>query len=270
MSKCKVSVILPTYNRSDFILDSILSVLEQSFGNFEIIVVDDGSDDNTESVVNSIDDDRVRYIKNEQNIGIVRSLNRGIDLAEGEYIARIDDQDKWIDEYKLEKQVDFLKSHPDHVLVGTGGIVNDINNNELFRYTKPQNDKKIRENILLKNCFIHVSTIFRKRAFWEAGGYDESEQFVEDYGLWLRMGAVGKMANIQTYSVSYISDSDGISTQKKVQQFKKNFKLIRGHKKNYPNYLKGLFRNSIRLVIYGYLDFKFLRSLTSKFNKSFS
>jgi len=55
-----------------------------------------------------------------------------------------------------------------------------------------------------------------------------------------------------------------------VQQFKKNFKLIRGHKKNYPNYLKGLFRNSIRLVIYGYLDFKFLRSLTSKFNKSFS
>lgn len=266
MNNPKVSTVLPTYNRCKFIEQSILSVLNQTFQDLEIIVVDDGSEDNTESVVKSIKDNRIKYIKNEENTGVTKSLNRGIREASGEYIARIDDQDEWIDKRKLEKQVDFLDSDKDNVLIGTGAVVSNVSGSEVFRYLKPVKDQDIRSNMLLKNCFIHPSVVFSKKAFLKVGGYNNKIKVGQDYDLWLRLGKVGKMANLPDYSINYVSDDQSVSNKRKVEQIKQNFSLIKRHKEDYPNYGIALVRNLSRLIIYGYLDFSFIKKITSKFN----
>src|SRR3990167_5227886 len=106
-----VSIILPTHNRSSLIGGSIESVLSQTFRDFELVVVNDGSTDNTRKVVDdfSMRDFRVRQVVNKTNLGLVGSLNKGVENAKGKYIARIDDDDRWCDKEKLEKQITFLE-----------------------------------------------------------------------------------------------------------------------------------------------------------------
>ena len=104
---------MSTYNDSGYIGKAIKSVLSQSYDNFEFIIIDDSSQDNTEEIVKGFDDGRIIYIKNEENKGLLFNLNKGINLAQGEYIARIDSDDWWIDKEKLKKQVDFLDNNTD-------------------------------------------------------------------------------------------------------------------------------------------------------------
>jgi glycosyltransferase involved in cell wall biosynthesis len=106
-----VSVILPTYNRVKYIRKAIESVLGQTYRNLELIIINDGSNDKTSKVIYGFakKDQRVKTIKNETNIGLVKSLNKGITKSKGKYIARIDDDDVWSDKQKLEKQIEFLE-----------------------------------------------------------------------------------------------------------------------------------------------------------------
>src|SRR3990167_10836604 len=103
-----VSVILPTYNRSEYLGRAIESVLNQNYNNFELIIIDDSSTDKTSEVILKYKDSRIRVVKNQENIGFVKSLNKGIKQANGKYIARLDDDDFWTSPDKLEKQVAFL------------------------------------------------------------------------------------------------------------------------------------------------------------------
>ena len=266
MQKPKVSVLLPTYNGARFITKAIESVLKQSFNDFELIVINDGSSDYTPKIVEEFvhKDSRVVFAKNGENLGIQKTLNKGLGLAKGEYIARVDDDDEWVDRNKLSEQVAFLNENPEHVLVGTGVIMVDENRNELFRFLQPTQDKLIRSRILFKSCFTHSSVLFRKESIMNFGGYseDEKHRHVEDYYLWLQLGNVGKLYNLPTYGIKFMLRGEAISARHKKEQFKKNIGLVKTFRHDYPHYLKALLFGYVRYftyAIYKVLPSRFLK-----------
>lgn len=263
-----VSVLLPTHNGSRFITKSIRSVLSQKFDALELVVIDDGSTDSTAQIVKEFADrdNRVVLVLNKKNMGIQKSLNRGLGVAKGKYIARIDDDDTWAYKDKLDEQVRLLNAHPDYVLVGTGTIVVDDEGHELFRFLNKETDEVIRSSMLGRNCFTHSSVIFRKDAAMRFGGYSEEEDVlhVEDYDLWLKLGTVGKMVNLQTYGVVFTLRPDNISSRNKIEQFRKDILLAREHKEYYPHYWWSLLRNYARVAVYGIFDILPLAALKTR------
>ena len=266
MQKQKVSVLLPTYNGGKFITKAIESVLKQSFNDLELIVIDDGSSDYTSKIVEEFahKDGRIVFVRNKENLGIQKTLNKGLGIAKGEYIARVDDDDEWVDKNKLSEQVTFLDENPDYVLVGTGVIMVDENRNELFRFLQPSTDKLIRNRILFKSCFTHSSVLFRKESIMNLGGYseDEKHRHVEDYYLWLRLGNVGKLYNLPTYGIKFMLRGEAISARHKKEQFKKNIGLVKTFRHDYPHYLKALLFGYVRYftyAIYKVLPSRFLK-----------
>jgi len=267
----KVSIILPTYNGEKYISDAIQSVLNQSFSDWELLVVDDASTNNTSGVVKrfSENDKRIIYIKNERNLGIQKTLNSGLKHAKGEYVARIDDDDVWIDSTKLEKQIAFLEENKNYVLVGTGVINVNEDNRELFRFLNPLSDIAIRKKMLSKNCFIHSSVVFRKDVVMRFGGYDETEKtkHVEDYDLWLKLGSVGKLANLPIYGVKFMMRRSSLSGKNKKEQFRKDILLAKQYKNIYPNYYQALLRGYVRIFLYGFFNILPIKALKTKILK---
>jgi glycosyltransferase involved in cell wall biosynthesis len=249
-----VSIILPTYNGAQRIERAIQSVFDQSFTLWELLVINDGSTDATREIVEGFvnKDPRIRYLKNEKNLGVQQSLNKGIALSAGEYIARIDDDDAWIDKNKLKRQVAFLEDNADHVLVGTGVVVVDAEGKELFNYLLPTTDEAIRENMLSKNCFAHSSVLFRRIAVMHAGGYSEAKEalHIEDYDLWLKLGLSGKLANLPVYGIKWALRRNSLSSHHKIEQFRKSISLIRKYKAIYPNYFFAMVKSYLRVVLY--------------------
>lgn len=250
----KVSIILPTYNGARYISEAIESVIAQTFLDWELVVVDDGSIDSTKEIIDKFleKEKRIIYFKNESNLGIQKSLNRGLREAKGKYIARIDSDDVWIDFDKLQKQVEFLDSFEDYILVGTGVVNVDEKGVELYRHLQFKEDKEIRERILNKNCFVHSSVMFRKDVALKLGGYSEDEKVkhIEDYDLWLKVGRLGKMANLPFFSVRLLISNNSLSGKNKTDQLKKDLVIINSFKNDYPNYIKAYVLRSIILFCY--------------------
>lgn len=258
-----VSIILPTYNGARYIAAAIESVRAQTYTSWELIVLSDGSTDETASIVGEYgrNDARIIFVEHEQNLGIQKTLNKGLSLAKGTYIARIDDDDRWSAPDKLRQQVAYLEDHPDTVLVGTGAVVVDEYGTELFRYTLPQRDGDIRRALLGKNCFVHASVLFRKDAAVSCGGYSESieQRHIEDYDLWLKLGTQGLVANLDMYGVTLIERSGSITATNRVIQAKRMRAEVILFRKKYPRFVRGYFVSCMRLVffaIYRYLPFK--------------
>jgi len=237
-----VSIILPVWNGARFLPRAIRSVENQTFSDWELIVVDDGSTDGSAEMVRRAikNDARIRYEKNERNLGIQKTLNRGLALARGTYIARIDDDDEWCDARKLEVQIDYLAAHPRCVLIGTGVIVVDENGAERLRYLFPSSDSEIRMRMLSKNCFAHSSVMFRRSVIELAGAYDESEstKHVEDYELWLRMGTAGEFYNIPEYMVRFMMRAGAVSSVNKLMQLRRIYVIAREYRAAYPRALR--------------------------------
>ena len=233
-----VSIILPTYNRSKSLARAIESVLDQSYNNFELVIIDDGSRDNTLSLVSKYQDPRIKIIKNKENLGFVKSLNKGINYAKGKYISRIDDDDLWPDSSKLRKQVEFLEDNPEYVLVGCGIIRIDSQGREIRRYLLPEKDKEIREIMLITSPFAHIGTVFRKQAWESVGGYDEKLYFSQDFNLWAKLGKVGKLYNIPEH-LTCASDGKENRTNKRIHYHLWLSQKVRlRHRKDYPHFYK--------------------------------
>ncbi len=249
-----VSIILPTYNGAKYIAAAIASVQAQSYTNWELIIIDDGSTDDTEVIVQSLShaDSRIQYVKNEQNLGIQKTLNRGLALAKGEYIARIDDDDQWIDADKLTAQVSFLESHPDYVLVGTGVVIVTETGQEITRYTLSENDIAIRNRMLAKNCFAHGTVMYKKSAVNEVGGYSEqkNKRHIEDHDLWLRLGVIGKMYNLASHSVALMVRSTSITSRHRIIQAWRICKTALIYRNKYPYAPRGLLWAFLRMIFF--------------------
>jgi len=246
-----VSIIIPAYNGAKWIKKAILSVLAQSYADFEFIIINDGSSDNTEEIITAFTkyDKRIRYIKNEHNLGVQKTRNIALDISLGEYIAEIDQDDEWIDPDKLLKQIKFLRKNKDYVLIGTGVVMVDEQGTEIARYLMPETDLEIRKKILRANCFIHSSVLYRTKSVKEIGGYTV-EKMSEDHDLWLRIGRIGKFMNLPEYSVKYCFSPKGYNSQDKFLRLKQNLLFAQEHKDFYPNYLFAIILGWTKICFY--------------------
>lgn len=246
-----ITIILPAYNGANSIKKAINSVLAQSYTDWELLVINDDSSDNTEDIVLDFleRDNRIKYLKNEHNLGVQKTRNLALEIAQNEYVAEIDQDDEWLDKDKLKKQVEFLENNQDYVLVGTGVIVVNEEGIEIARYLMPETDVEIRAKILRANCFIHSSVMYRTKKVKDIGGYTV-EKMSEDHDLWLRLGRVGKFMNFQEYSVQYCFSPKGYNSQDKFLRLKQNLLFIKEHKDFYQNSLSAFMLGWIKILFY--------------------
>jgi len=248
-----ISILMPVYNGEAFLKQAINSVLVQSFLDWELIIINDNSTDKSPEIIKWYlgQDDRIRLISNETNLGLVASLNEGINIAKGEFLARLDCDDYWSNPEKLSKQVNFLAQNPDCALLGAWADMIDESGKHLKNFCPPVADKKIRGQILWHNCFLHSSIMVRKSVLLEAGGYKREEQHVEDYGLWLRIGKIAQFANLSEVLVSYRLVPQSVTRTKNAQQLKSIISLIKKYKGDYPNYRVGYLKWRLQKFLAG-------------------
>ncbi len=202
MNKPTISIIMSTYNDDSYIKAAIESVLQQSFTDWEFIIINDGSTDNTGRIIDEFakGDSRFNVVHNAANKGLTSNLIFGVEKAKGEFIARIDGDDEWIDKDKLRKQVDFLKSNAEYGLVGSWAHIVDKNGNMISGGRSPVTDNGIRNYMLIENCFFHSSVLIRKTIIDKVGNYNPQMRSSQDYEYWLRIGLACKMHNIDEYN----------------------------------------------------------------------
>ena len=192
----EVSVIMSVYNGEKYLGEAIDSILNQTFTDFEFIIVDDGSIDRSADIIRSYKDSRIKLIQQE-NRGASCGRNRGIQESKGEYIACMDADDISLPQ-RLEKQVDFLEKHPDIGIVGTWAIMMTEKGEDIYIAEIPQNDLELRELLAKTSPFFHSSVVFRRTLFDSCGPYPEDfkRASVEDWILWHQFATGTKLANI--------------------------------------------------------------------------
>lgn len=238
-----VSIVLPTYNRAELLQKSIDSVLKQSFQEWELLVIDSGSTDNTGVLMKEIGiiDSRIKYynVSKSNTPGISGYLNYGINNSNGEYIARLDDDDVWCNSDKLKQQVEFLCTNTDYVLVGGGVVMVDSENNVLYKFFKNEKDSDIRKRSLLACPFEHTTIMFRKDTALSIGGY-RNLKVAEDWDFFLRLGMYGKFYNFREYYTNYLQGSQNLSLKDQSEVAKTEIIIIKSFREHYPGYYIGL------------------------------
>jgi len=212
-----VSVVMSVYNGEKYLRQAIDSILNQTYTDFEFIIIDDGSTDSTREIVRSYGDSRIQFVQNGGNIGLTKSLNKGLQIAEGRYVARMD-ADDLSSPYRLKTQMDFLEDHPDYAVVGTFLNIIDENSNYVQTAHKPVTDSMIREHVKHDNCIAHGSAMIRKSCLTDIGFYDESIERSQDYDLFLRLSEKYKMANIPQCLYMWRDHEDNVSTKHRNEQ----------------------------------------------------
>jgi glycosyltransferase involved in cell wall biosynthesis len=195
MAEPLITVLMPAYNASAYIAEAIRSVLAQSFTRFELLVINDGSADDTAAVVRSFDDPRIVLVCQE-NSGISVALNRGLQLARANYIVRFDADDCNYP-HRLATQYAYMEAHPEVVIMGSAVDYMDKDGQFIFRFHPPAcSDEAIRRLSYLQCPFIHSSVIYRKQVIQRCGGYNAHAHGFEDHFLWQKVAAEGHMANL--------------------------------------------------------------------------
>ncbi|PQJ44935.1 hypothetical protein BTO00_01800 [Vibrio campbellii] len=215
-----VSVIIPVYNAEKTIKQAIDSICCQTYNNLEIIIVDDGSNDGSLDIINSIHDERIRVLR-QKNQGISIALNNAIGTASGSLIARMDSDDISRPE-RIEKQVEFLESHEEVVLLGTAINYIDECSEYIARGFSVTSHKNIINLINRKNPFNHPTVMFRRETFDKVGGYDENlSGLFEDQFLWKKMLSHGKGANLHYPLVHYRLSVDQLTSVVETENYKR-------------------------------------------------
>lgn len=197
----QVTVLMPVFNGARYLRASIDSILAQTFEDFELLIVDDGSTDDSRAVARSFDDRRIRIVEHDRNRGLSATLNHGLEIAGGDLIAR-QDQDDLSTPTRLAQQLAFLGHHPDVALLGSQARAIDADGRPLEPVDRPVDDVSIRWYALVDNPFIHSSVMFRRQVAWQqSGGFDGS--FSEDWVLWVRIMGGHAVANLPDRLVTY-------------------------------------------------------------------
>lgn len=191
----EISVVMSVYNGQKHLKESIKSILEQTYADYEFIIINDGSSDNSKQIIDGFArlDKRI-VVAHQPNLGLTKSLNIGVGIAKGKFIARQDADDFSLAD-RLEMQVSHIKRYPETVLCGTWfEEVNEGCGVRIRRY--PVSDGDIRKNIQYTNLFCHPSVMFSRDAFEQAGKYDEMFTTGQDFELWVRLAKHGQVANL--------------------------------------------------------------------------
>lgn len=200
----RVSVLVPVYNASRYVSACLHSILEQTWTDFELLVMNDGSTDDSQDVIVRAagNDPRVKIFAS-ANQGLARTLNEMLGMAKGEFIARLDADDESLAE-RLEKQVRFMDSNPDCVVVG-GGVINvDEDGDPLSVELYPARHEDIERRMLAgRGGIIHPSVMIRREPMQRCGGYSTEYPVVEDQDLWLRLALLGRLANLSEPLIRY-------------------------------------------------------------------
>lgn len=200
-----VSFLMPTYNSGQFITETLDSIIQQTYQDWELIAVDDCSTDNTLHILEeySKQESRIKVFKLERNLGQTYALNFGLVRCRGEYIARIDNDDVCSPE-RIETQRRFLDSNPDYGMCGSFATIINEKSEEVgsISYLLTSN-KDLQKRIKIDNQFLHSSVFIRKEILDLCGGYDTLLKYPQDYKLWIQISRISKVANIPEYLIKY-------------------------------------------------------------------
>jgi glycosyltransferase involved in cell wall biosynthesis len=205
---------MAAYNAESFIRESIQSVLDQTFGQFEFIIINDGSTDLTRHIIKSFADPRIIYLE-QVNKGLASALNEGLKIARGIYVARFDADDICYPD-RLEKQYEFMILNPSYVIAGAGADYIDKDGDFVFRFTPPALTDEDISAIKIKTCpFLHSSVFFNKQKIVEQGGYSEYAHSFEDHLLWLAVTRHGKVINFPEPLIKVRLNPDSVTIDEK-------------------------------------------------------
>ena len=221
MNASKITILMPAYNAAKYIAEAIQSVLEQTFTDFELLIVNNGSTDATLSIIRQFSDPRIRVVTQPQR-GISMALNTGLTEAKGSYIARFDADDICFPE-RLQKQASFLDNNPGYVLVGCDVEYMAENGEHLFNYyCTGHTHEDIIQQLYVYCPFIHSAVMYRKEAALQAGGYAPDAHTFEDHFLWTRLVKYGNYYNLpeQLVKVRYNPGSATIDEKWRSRRFR--------------------------------------------------
>lgn len=218
-----VSIIIPCYNASKYLNECILSILSQTYKNYEIIIVDDGSN-SIDQIIKEVNNEKITIVKNLHNKGIAYSLNKGIDAANGEFIARIDADDKMLPN-RLSKQITYLQQHPECSIVGGNHLVVNAKGYPIGLTAYPETDEEIKICRFFMNPMSHPTVTMRRNIFHNHK-YSSKYQHCEDYELWMQLADQYKMHNIQDCVTEYRIHDDSVSSKNQKTQKENSLQLV--------------------------------------------
>jgi glycosyltransferase involved in cell wall biosynthesis len=215
MNKPRVSIIMPVYNSERYLQEAMESILYQTFADFEFIIINDGSTDNSLSIIKSYSDDRIKYYENNKNFGLIHTLNIGLDKAIGEFICRMDADDISRSD-RLERQVKYLDQNTDVDILGS--YYQLIPSNHLEK--QPVNHENCRIKLLFNTCIGHPTVMMRKKTVDRLNlRYDPQYKHVEDYFMWSEAVLKGaRLSNIDLPLLYYRTHNTQISSIFREQQ----------------------------------------------------
>lgn len=223
-----VTVLLPVYNAERHLAESVQSILDQTFSDFELLIVDDGSTDKSAEIIHLFTDKRIRYIKNEQNLKLIKTLNRGLQEARGEFIARMDSDDISFPQ-RLERQLQFFQRRPDVDVAGTFAIRIDDKGLHGALIKRPVGDE-LQKTVWWPTPLLHPTVMMRRQVVDRGFTYDESCLHCEDYDLWIRLSKAGlKIENLPAPMLYYRVHGGGVSIQNRQLQLRNSFQVFSKH-----------------------------------------
>ena len=228
----KISIVMSVYNGSFYLRESIESILNQTFVDFEFIIINDCSTDNSWEVMNKYAerDLRIILINNPANIGLTKSLNKGLKIAGGEYIARQDADDISLPD-RLKIQANFLDFHPEVGVLGSNAKAIDEQGQYLgacpipIEHENTIEHESLQAYLLVNNCLYHSSLIARRSLIQKIGGYDEELRYAQDYKLWWDLGQLSRLASLPDNLILVRKSDNNITTKNRLEQLLCSLKI---------------------------------------------
>ena len=246
-----VTVFTPNYNKSKYLQETVESVLQQTYTNFEYIIVDDCSTDESWDIIRAYasKDERIRAYRNDENLKIVKTRNKGFQYSskEAKYYAIIDSDDVSTPE-RLEKQVAFLEENPQYGLIGSDTIVIDEESKEIGYRKYASSDLEIRKVITRLNPIAQSSVLIRKQAIQDVGYYDEKWNVCQDYDYWLRIGIDWKLKNFNKPLIKYRLSGTQVKITNLKETVRNTYLIQKKAVKDY-NYDDSLYNKFYRLIL---------------------
>lgn len=224
----RVSAIIPCYNREDFIAETVRSVLEQSYREIELIVVDDGSTDGSRAVLEGFGE-RLTLLEHpgRENRGQSAAINLGLRHATGRYVAILDSDDLWMP-HKIEQQVAFLEAHPNIGLVYGNGTAIDEKGRQLYVIYGPGHEERNEPARVLMDCYFLVpnNSLVRREVFDRVGGFDESLRAAQDHDMAIRIAEATRIAYVDERWFSYRRHAESISRRRAGLRWRNGFRIV--------------------------------------------